>query len=564
MRMITTLASLWLGAVASADVLRWGGMVDPPQAPEGFVVFEIDTEAETATLTALPWGLPPTELRHNTQFWTGVISGQQLSVQGTGEAGGDFQAEMIKIGPVGPVAATLTWMPRLRSVDGVRAYAGMLDMPGMELDITIRLANVGDATQAEIDIPLQVIDALPIRLTAQTADTFTFTLDGPMPATLVLTESDEGLTGSFSQGPMHMDVSLKPAAVEVVPQRPQLPQPPFPYTQHEILVEHTDGHWLAGTLTVPPGDGPFPAAVLISGSGAQDRDESLMGHKPFLVLADHLSRNGIAVMRYDDRGVGGSKAGNSDLSDDTSADFATDALLMAKHIAARDDIDAGRIGLIGHSEGGLIGPIAAAAEPDVVAYLVLLSGPGVPGSEILIAQVEALLLAAGESPEAVGRVKAAQQKVIAAVMSDAPRDALVQHMRSLVQAQFAMADQQSDGEADDAIVQMGVAHMDSVWMRWFMKTDPADYLAKVTCPVLALNGTLDLQVPVDQNLPVIERVVRESGGDITTHRLEGLNHLFQPATKGTVDEYPRIETTFDPAAMELISNWIRSRMEVAQ
>ena len=121
-----------------------------------------------------------------------------------------------------------------------------------------------------------------------------------------------------------------------------------------------------------------------------------------------------------------------------------------------------------------------------------------------------------------------------------------------------------DGEVDDDIVQMAVAQMDSVWMRWFMKTDPADYLAKVTCPVLALNGTLDLQVPVDQNLPVIERVVRESGGDITTHRLEGLNHLFQPATKGTVDEYPRIETTFDPAAMELISNWIRSRMEVAQ
>ena len=175
-----------------------------------------------------------------------------------------------------------------------------------------------------------------------------------------------------------------------------------------------------------------------------------------------------------------------------------------------------------------------------------------------------LLLAAGESAESVAKVTAAQQKVITAVMGDAPKEELVEHMRSLVQAQFAMADQQSDGEVDDDIVQMAVAQMDSVWMRWFMKTDPADYLAKVTCPVLALNGTLDLQVPVDQNLPVIERVVRESGGDITTHRLEGLNHLFQPATKGTVDEYPRIETTFDPAAMELISNWIRSRMEVAQ
>ena len=556
MRLITTLASLWLGAAASADVLRWGGMVDPPQAPEGFVVFEIDTEAETATLTALPWGLPPTELKHNTQFWTGVISGQQLSVQGTGEAGGDFQAEMIKIGPVGPVAGTLTWMPPLRSVEGVRAYAGTLDVPGMELDITIRLADVDDATQAEIDIPLQMIDSLPLRLTAQSADAFTFTLDGPMPATLVLMESDEGLTGSFSQSSMHMDVSLKPAAVEAGPQRPQLPQSPFPYTQHEILVEHTDGHSLAGTLTVPHGDGPFPAAVLISGSGAQDRDESLLGHKPFLVLADHLSRNGIAVMRYDDRGVGGSKVGNSDLSDDTSADFATDALLMAKHIAARDDIEAKRIGLIGHSEGGLIGPIAAAAEPDVVAFLVLLSGPGVPGREILIAQVQALLLAAGESAESVAKVTAAQQKVITAVMGDAPKEELVEHMRGLIQAQLAMADQQSDGAIDEDIVKMGVAQMDSAWMRWFMKTDPADYLAKVTCPVLALNGTLDLQVPVDQNLPVIERVVRESGGDITTHRLEGLNHLFQPATKGTVDEYPRIEITFDLATMAIIADWV--------
>jgi len=560
MRTIAILFTLWFSAVASADVLRWGGMVDPPQAPEGFVVFEIDTEADVAMLTALPWGLPPTELKHNTQFWTGVISGQQLSVQGTGEAGADFQAEMIKIGPVGPVAATLTWLPPLRSVEGVRAYAGTLDVPGMELDITIRLADVDDATQAEIDIPLQMLDALPLRLTAQSADAFTFMLNGPMPATLVLKESDEGLTGSFSQGPVHMDVSLKPAAVEAGPQRPQLPQPPFPYTQHEILVEHTDGHALAGTLTVPHGSGPFPAAVLISGSGAQDRDESLLGHKPFLVLADHLSRNGIAVMRYDDRGVGGSKRGTSDLGDDTSADYATDALLMAKHIADRNDIDAKRIGLIGHSEGGLIGPIAAVSDPDAVAFLVLLSGPGVPGREILIAQVQALLLAAGESPESVAKVTAAQQKVIAAVMADAPKEELVEHMRGLIQAQLAMADQQSDGEVDEDIVKMGLAQMDSPWMRWFMKTDPADYLAKVTCPVLALNGTLDLQVPVDQNLPVIERILRETGGDVTTHRLKGLNHLFQPATKGTVDEYPRIETTFDPAAMAMISAWVLEKV----
>jgi pimeloyl-ACP methyl ester carboxylesterase len=284
-----------------------------------------------------------------------------------------------------------------------------------------------------------------------------------------------------------------------------------------------------------------------------------MGHKPFLVLADHLSRQGIAVLRYDDRGVGESIAGEANLADDTSLDFATDVELLVDHLRTRTDIDPNRIGLMGHSEGGLIAPLVAAKRQDAIGFIVLLAGPGVPGGDILTAQVKALLLASGEAPQAVERVSQCQQQLIDAVMSDAPEEDVRASARRLLQSQMAMAEATKDMVIDDNQVDAVVAQIGGPWMRTFIKLDPAEALASVKCPVLALNGTLDLQVPIDQNLPVIERVVRDAGGDVTAVRLEGLNHLFQPATKGTIDEYLRIETTFDPDTLVLITQWIQRK-----
>ena len=564
MRAMTLLAAMLVASVAAAETLRWGGMYSVPEIPEGsFLVFQVDTETHAGMITALPLGLMPTAMKAEGEGWAGSIGGQPLDVQGKGVAGSSFEGD-VRIGPLGPARVSLAWTPPLRTISGARAFTGDLKVPGMSLAITIRLGTVDGADQAEIDIPLQALDAHPMRVVKREGTTRTMVLDGPMAAELVLTETLDGLSGSFKQGPVGATLDLKPIALDTVTKRPQTPQPPFPYDERERQVQHADGHTLAGTLTVPHGQGPFPTAVLISGSGSQDRDESLMGHKPFHVLADHLSRNGVAVLRYDDRGVGDSLVGTSNLVDDTSLEFASDVALWVKHLATEKDIDPTRIGLIGHSEGGLIAPIVAAQGADQIAFIVLLSGPGVSGEEILPAQVEALLLAAGEDPLKVAVVTARQRELLAAIMDEAPRDELLQHIRSLMKAQMAMADIASDDPIDDDIVQGTLAQLDGAWMRWFMKADPAEYLAKVKCPVLALNGTLDLQVLADQNLPAIERAVRDAGGDITVHRLQGLNHLFQPATTGAVDEYPSIETTFDPAALDLISTWIHTRMDATQ
>jgi pimeloyl-ACP methyl ester carboxylesterase len=561
MRAIAGLAVLFVGSFAAADIERWGGMYSVPKVPDGsFLVFQVDTETNSAQITSLYLGLMPTALEADGDGWSGSIGGQAIHVQGTGKAGGDFKGEF-QIGPLGPAPVSLAWMPPLRSTIGARAFNGDLKVPGMSLDITIRLGVVDGVDQAEIDIPLQGLEAHPMQVTNVSQATWTMVLDGPMPAELVLTETEAGLRGSFKQGPIGAMLDLKPVAIDTVAKRPQTPKEPFPYDDQEVLVQHPDGHSLAGTLSVPHGQGPFPVAILISGSGSQDRDESLMGHKPFQVLADHLSRNGIAVLRYDDRGVGGSVVGTSNLVDDTSLDFASDVARWVAFLKTQSTIDPKRIGLIGHSEGGLIAPIVAAQDPDHIAFIVLLSGPGVPGAEILPAQVEALLLAGGADPAQVAIVVDRQKELIRAVMDGAPRSELTRLIFAVHTAEMAMAEIATDEPLDEDIAKVALAQLDGHWMRWFMQADPADYLSKVKCPVLALNGTLDLQVLVDQNLSVIERVVREAGGDITVHRLEGLNHLFQPAITGSVDEYSRIETTFDPAAMDLISTWITTRME---
>ncbi len=564
-RLCGAIALTWSIALPTgADILRWGGMVDPPQLDAAFVVFSIDTEQQKATIASLPWNLPATTLEHNSQFWTGHIGGQQIAVMGSGEAGKSYTIEMMKIGPLGPAKGTLQWMPPLGSIEGVRAFGGSLDLPGMELDITIRLAEVDGALQAEIDIPLQLVDATPLRMTASDGVQHTLVLDAPTPAELIVTETPSGLTCTFTQASVKLDVNLKPTSATSTMQRPQTPKPPFPYTEDSIRVRHPEGHTLAGTLTIPQGSGPHPAVVLISGSGSQDRDETLFGHKPFWVLADHLSRHGIAVLRYDDRGVGESHPGNATLSDDTSLDYAGDVELLVDHLRTRGDIDPTHIGLMGHSEGGLIAPIVAAKRQDAVHFIVLLAGPGVPGGDILSAQVEAMLLAAGESPEQVAEVTKRQGAVLDAVVSDAPDEEIRALIRGLIEAQMVMADATADMTVDDDTVDTAMAQLSSAWMRAFLDLDPAEHLAKVRCPVLALNGALDLQVPVDQNLPAIKQAVQSGGGDVTIHRLEGLNHLFQPATKGTLDEYPRIETTFDPAAMAIITNWIRTQVGLTQ
>jgi pimeloyl-ACP methyl ester carboxylesterase len=298
-------------------------------------------------------------------------------------------------------------------------------------------------------------------------------------------------------------------------------------------------------LTTPEGKGPFTAVVLISGSGPQDRDESLMGHRPFAVLADHLTRKGIAVLRLDDRGIGKS---TGRFAAATSADFASDTEAAVTYLEARPEIDRRKIGLVGHSEGGLIAAMIAARNAHV-AFVVMMAGTGVRGDELLIAQAGAVLEGMGASAEAVQQAIAKQRELVTAIRTEPDDAAALAKLRDIVgpavpQAQLSAQFQQ----------------LRSPWFKFFLDYDPAISLRNVHVPVLAINGEKDRQVPPAQNLPPIRQALAAAGNkNVEVLELPGLNHLFQTAKTGAPIEYAEIEETISPTALDTISRWILQR-----
>ncbi|HEX3821259.1 MAG TPA: alpha/beta fold hydrolase, partial [Candidatus Sulfotelmatobacter sp.] len=330
---------------------------------------------------------------------------------------------------------------------------------------------------------------------------------------------------------------------EIERRRPQNPTRPYPYREEEVHYDNkVQNVTLAATLTIPEGKGPFPGVVLITGSGPQDRDESLMGHKPFLVLSDYLTRHGIAVLRADDRGTGMS---TGVFANATTADFATDAEAGIEYLKTRTEINPHKIGLIGHSEGGVIAPMVAARNKDV-AFIVMMAGTGVPGDQVLEAQGEAISIANGTSPTEAAR-KAAKEKEILTLIETEKDDAKLEK-----ELRDKMA-----GDIPEGQVGAQIKQATSPWFRYFLTYDPATALRKLTCPVLAIDGSLDKQVLPSQNLPAIRKALEEAGNKhFEIDELAGLNHLFQTAKTGSPAEYAEIEETIAPAALETISSWI--------
>jgi hypothetical protein len=372
------------------------------------------------------------------------------------------------------------------------------------------------------------------------------------------------LTGTWKQAGVSLPLVLTKGAADappVIKRRPQTPQGPFPYTSEMVMVANdTDGIHLTGTLTVPPGDGPFPAVVLVSGSGPQDRDETLFDHKPFAVLADRLTRAGIAVLRYDDRGVGGS-AGDADNA--TTADLARDALAAARHLAADDRFDPARIGVVGHSEGAAIAALVA-LERRETACIVLLAGAGVDGEQVLLSQGGLVLRAEGlATPERLERQRTMQSILMEAVKTSPPSAdpaSLIPIVAKRLEA--ALGTDALDGQDIDQLAASGVIRLSSRWFRHFLVHDPAADLAKVGCPVLALFGSKDVQVDPDLNRPPVEKAIRAAGNpDSAVETLPGLNHLFQTCTTGAVSEYDAIEETLAPALLGRVTGWLRDRLD---
>jgi pimeloyl-ACP methyl ester carboxylesterase len=365
----------------------------------------------------------------------------------------------------------------------------------------------------------------------------------------------------FTQQGVSVDCELEAVAAEefaeqMTPKRPQNPKPPFPYAVEEIKFDNSKapGVTLAGTLTIPKGDGPHPAVVLISGSGQQDRDETIAEHKPFWIIADHLSRNGIAVLRYDDRGFAES---TGDASTATLVDFASDAYAAVRWLTEQPEIDAQRIGLIGHSEGAVIAPLVASEHPDKIDFLVLLAGTGVKGSEVVVHQLGLILAAAEAEPELIEAQQQAARTQHAALLGAAPEDAkaAVEQVIRAALDELPSYEREALGDMEAAIA-LQVEALASPWMRHFLAYDPIPTLKRVKVPVLILAGDKDLQVDPEQNLPPMKTALAKNKR-VEMVRFPGLNHLFQPATTGAPSEYGLIEQTIAVEVLDRMTTWLR-------
>jgi fermentation-respiration switch protein FrsA (DUF1100 family) len=449
-----------------------------------------------------------------------------------------------------------------KAIEGV--WEGKLKVGGVELRLVLRVSKESDGSlNASVDSPDQGAMGLKVDSIELDDDGVTRFEMKTLSAKFEGTRDEVGNTivGEFTQAGTTLPLVLgwQERASELP--RPQEPQKPYPYRAEEVRYENkAGGVTLAGTLTIPTGQGSFPAALLISGSGPQDRDESLFGHKPFLVLADYLTRMGIAVLRVDDRGVGGS-TGQTRTS--TSEDLAGDVEAGVAFLKTRPEVDPAKIGLIGHSEGGIIAPMVAAQSAEI-AYVVLMAGPGLPGEEILILQGALVAKAEGKSDDQIAENRELQERIFEIIRSEKDPQAAEARMRLTIKDGLTRLSA-VDKEAASVTVEFVEAQVQAVqspWFRFFLTYDPRPALRKVKCPVLALNGEKDLQVPARENLAAIEGALKVGHNPrMTVKELPKLNHLFQTSETGRISEYARNEETIAPIALELIGSWIKEQVE---
>ena len=540
---------------------RWGGQGTFPGWPSIFCVLEFS--GEETTLSTLPAQL----LDQSITGWesTGDAFSFDVDVHGTvfefkGTRSGDsISGSIHKEGEDSIGSIALIPYPEVSMMPGRKRWSSALQTGAMEIPMILDTATVADGRlHADLSIPSQQLVGFPLEMVPGDDGLVRMTLDaGAGPAIFETRMSNEKLTVNFQQGGFQQDLVFT-ADVDATTtyNRPQEPKPPFPYASREVLLAHPDGHSIAGTLTIPEGPGPYPAVVLISGSGLQDRNEEIMGHKPFLVLADHLTRNGIAVLRADDRGAGDSFVPDrSTLLNVTSLDFATDISLQVDHLRTQPEIDRDRIGLIGHSEGGIIGPLVADQRDDI-AFIVMMAGPCRPGIEMLADQNRRLMEVAGLETETIDTVVEQFILVMTMVKDGASSEELTEPLRRLSILQTESMG--LDIEVDDPFVEDAVRQAQLPWLKWYLAHDAASVLSRLDMPILAINGSLDVQVLAEHELPAIEHAA-SANPDVTTRNYEGLNHLFQPAQTGSVSEYEQIEITIDPGVLADMSKWINER-----
>lgn len=437
-------------------------------------------------------------------------------------------------------------------------WLGNLSVPNGELRILFNISTEADGSiNATMDSPDQGVSGIHVETVTYKDGSLTLevkSIRGVFEGTLK--EDGKTIKGEWKQAGSVFPLVLHYVDKAPETRRAQDPVKPYPYVEEEVTYENKEaGVKLAGTLTYPDSEGPFPAVILISGSGSQNRDEEILGHRPFLVLSDYLTRQGIAVLRVDDRGVGGS-TGN--FSEATTEDFTEDVLAGVEYLKSRKDINPSRIGLVGHSEGGLVAPLAAVKSQDI-AFIVLMAGPGVNGEKIILSQNELILRAEGADNDTITRNDALMKKLFSVVKEEQNDTIAREELKKIINSELENMSKEQKQYSDFSEVDLDtqIQPILSPWMRFFLVYDPVPTLKEVKCPVLAINGEKDLQVSPDENLPEIEKALKEGGNqNYSVKELPGLNHLFQKAQTGSPSEYAKIEETISPDALELIGNWI--------
>lgn len=428
-------------------------------------------------------------------------------------------------------------------------WNGLLKVPGAQLRMVATISKTETGYISTLDSPDQMAKGIPVATTTFENSILKLEIPAINGSYEGILNKDNIIVGKLTQNGQSFDVNLSKESIsEQVYARPQEPKKPYPYYTEDVkFVNKTANITLAGTLSLPKKEGNFPAVILITGSSAQNRDEEVLGHKPFLVLSDYLTKKGIAVLRLDDRGVGES-TGN--FSTSTTADFASDIQAGVDYLKTRNEINKKKLGLIGHSEGGLIAPMVAGNSKDIN-FIVLLAGPGLRGDKILLLQNELIKRQSGMPEVEIQKekeiFKGAYDLIIASTVNDG-------NLKSIISSYLKI---QYNDPSKDADVELLTAQVTNTWWYNFIKLDPVPFLEKVKCPVLALNGSKDLQVPAEVNLEAIKKTLAESGNKkVITKVLPNLNHLFQECQTGLPTEYKTIEQTFSPIALEEISNWL--------
>ena len=429
-------------------------------------------------------------------------------------------------------------------------WYGSLNVQGMNMKLVFHIVATDDGYSATFDSPSQGAAGIPFTSAVRSENTITLSANN-IAATYTATIENETLNGIWKQGVNELELKMSRTDHDSNgPNRPQEPKGELPYKSEDLFFDNYPADiTLAGTLTIPEGNGPFPAVILISGSGPQDRNEYFMSHRPFLVIADYLTRQGIAVLRYDDRGFGVS---TGDHGSATSVDFADDAASAVAYLKTRDEIDNEHIGLAGHSEGGLIAPIVAADNADV-SFIILLAGPGVSGVEIQKQQIESFAPMMGLTPEQIEEEKGNIEQIAALVRETDLGEELNQKITEFFLSKMPEGDAFMGMNKEEFISQK-LRELNRPWYKYFIDHDPAEFLKEVNVPILAINGSRDVQVS-PQNLEYI-REATSHNSQVTITEYPGMNHLFQNCTTCMMSEYPNIEITISPIVLEDMSQWI--------